>query len=136
MEVLQSIWNVIVAVAQLVVELAVFVTPWTPLLAWIAFWLFAVNWKQLYPILTKGGIIGVILTALMTVLIWSVIAEPEGGFHHLYGLKVHNATGKTVYVTSLVVIAGLCGAVQLSGTVDRCLRFNDEPAPEADNHGH
>ncbi|QDT34725.1 MULTISPECIES: hypothetical protein [Thalassoglobus] len=133
MDVLQSIWNVVIALGQLVVDLVQFVSPWVPLLAWIAFWLCAVNWRQLYPILEKGGIIGVILTALMAVLIWSVISVPEGGYHYLYGLKVSNAPGKAIYVTSLVVIAFLCGTVQLSGACDRFCCFKD-PEPQEDSH--
>ncbi len=133
MEVLQSIWNVVVAVAQLMVELVQFIAPWIPLLAWIAFWLFAVNWKVLYPILMKGGMVGVLLTGFMVILIWGVIAEPEGGFHYLYGLKVSNFPGKAIYVTSLFVIAALCGAVQLSGSCGRLCSF-EEPTSEEASH--
>ncbi len=133
MEVIQSIWNVVIAISQLLVELVHFISPWVPLLAWIAFWLCAVNWRRLYPILEKGGIIGVILTALMAILIWSVISVPEGGYHYLYGLKVSNVPGKTIYVTSLVVIAFLCGTVQLSGACDRFCCFKDSE-PQTDSH--
>ena len=133
MEVLQSIWNVVVAVAELLVELVQFVAPWTPLLAWVAFWLIAVNWRVLSPILAKGGWIGVVLTGLMAILVWGVIAEPEGGFHYLYGLKVHNFTGKTIYVTSLFTIAALCGAAQLSGGCGRLCSF-EEPTAEESSH--
>lgn len=134
MEVLLSIWNVVVAVANLLVELVQFIAPWTPLLAWVAFWLLAVNWKVLYPILMKGGMIGVILTGLMAVLVWSVISEPDGGVHRLYGLAVSNVTGKTIYVTSLIVIAFMCGSVQLSGAVDRCCCFGE--ASKGENQAH
>ena len=133
MEVLQSIWNVVVAVANLLVELVQFIAPWTPLLAWIAFWLLAVNWKVLYPILMKGGMIGVVLTSLMAILIWSMISEPETGMHRLYGLNVSNEVGKTIYVTSLVVIAFLCGSVQLSGCCGS-LCCSDEPTPDDSAH--
>lgn len=136
MEVLLSIWNVVVAVANLLVELVLFVAPWVPLLAWIAFWLFAVNWKKLYPILPNGGIIGVILTGLMAILVWSVIAEPVGGVHHLYGLKVTNVYGKLMYVTSLFVIAALCGSVQLSGTCGRLCEFKEAEPQTHDHHTH
>lgn len=134
MDLLLSIWNVVVAIAQLLVDLVQFIAPWTPLLAWIAFWLLAVNWRVLYPILIKGGMIGVLLTALMSILIWSVISIPDGGVHRLYGLEVSNIVGKTIYVTSLVVIAFLCGSVQLSGCCSRLCSF-DEPAP-AEEHAH
>ncbi|CAK9030972.1 Uncharacterized protein SCF082_LOCUS19426, partial [Durusdinium trenchii] len=114
MEVLISLWNLIVALADLIVAVIGVVAPWAPLIAWIAFWLFAVNWAVLYPILVeRGGIVGVILIALMAVLVWGTIAPTEAG-HEMFGLAVSNFVGKTVYVTSLLVIAFLCGSVQLS----------------------
>lgn len=134
MEVLQSLWNVVVAVAQLLVDLVQFVAPWTPLLAWIAFWLLAVNWRRLYPILFKGGLIGVVLLGLMTIFVWSLVAEPEGGVHRLYGLAVSNGVGKSIYVTTLLVIAALCGTVQNTGC---CNQFCElEEAEVDDHHGH
>lgn len=135
MEVLQSLWNVVVAVAQLLLELVAFIAPWAPLIAWIAFWLLAVNWKKLYPILMDGGLVGVVLIALMAILVWSVISEPADGYHHLYGLQVSNIVGKTVYVTCLTVIAFLCGTVQLSGACNCCCNFaDDETVADSAHH--
>lgn len=130
-----SLWNLVIAAAEFLAVLVQALAPWTPLLAWIAFWLLAVNWKQLYPILMKGGLIAVVLTALMAVLVWSSIAPPEAGSHRLYGLEVNNLVGKTVYVTGLVVIAMLCGSVQLSGACNACCWF-EEPTPPAADEGH
>lgn len=136
MELLQSLWAVVTAVAQLVVELIQFATPWIPLLAWIAFWLCAVNWRKLYPIIfEQGGWTGVVLTWFMAILVWSVIWIPEGGTHNLYGLQVQNMTGKMVYVTSLFVIAFLCGTVQMSGTCGSLCKF-DEPETVTPDVGH
>ena len=135
MELLQSLWGVVVALANLLVELLQFVTPWIPLLAWIAFWLCAVNWRKLYPILAKGGIIGVVFTGLMAILVWSSISVPEGGTHSLFGLEVSNVVGKMIYVTSLIVIAFLCGSVQLSGCCDKYCSFDEqEELATADHH--
>jgi len=133
--VLEQLSTVILALGTLLLTLIQALLPWTPLLAWIAFWLLAVNWRQLYPVLMRGGLVAVILTALMAILVWSSIAEPEGGFHYLFGLKVNNIYGKTVYVTGLAVIAALCGTVQLSGGCSSLCRF-DEPAPESPEEAH
>jgi hypothetical protein len=132
-----QLWAVLVSLAGLVLALVQAVLPWTPLIAWIAFWLLAVNWQKLYPVLMHGAWIGVALTALMAVLVWSAISVPESGTHHLFGLHVSNLVGKTVYVTSLGVIAILCGSVQLSGALGNCCCFAEpaaEPAHQA--HGH
>lgn len=134
MELLVSLWNVVVAVALLVWTLVLFLAPWTPLLAWIAFWLFAVNWRQLSPILAKGGWIGVLLAAWVAILVWSSVSVPADGFHHMYGLQVSNVVGKTVYVTSLLVIALLCGSVQLAGCCPTLCRL--EEASEQSDAAH
>ena len=123
---LASVWGVLISVFVLVL-------PWMPLIAWIAFWLLAVNWGKLYPVLAKGGMVGVILIGLMWILVWGLIAPPPGGTHFIAGLKLANFVGKTVYVTSLVSIMLLCGSVQLSGACGSLIDFKDEPI---DDHGH
>ena len=106
--------------------------PWTPLIAWVAFWLLAVNWEKLYPILAKGAVIGVLLVGLMAVLVWGLIAPPPDGVHYLYGLRPSNFVGKGVYVTMLMTIMALCGSVQLSGA---CGSLFPEEVPE-EHHGN
>ncbi|MEW4526867.1 MAG: hypothetical protein ACF8PG_15000 [Maioricimonas sp. JB045] len=131
MELLTSLWNVVVAVIELLVTLADTLWPWAPLIAWIAFWTLAVDWVKLRSVLWSGGIIGVLLIALTAVLVWGAVAPPADGAHYLFGLKVGNFVGKFVYVTGLLVIVFLCGAVQLSGCCDRYCTFSreaDEPA--------
>lgn len=129
-------WDVLLAILALLV-------PWTPLIAWIAFWLFAVNWEKLYKVMVKGGWVGVVLIGLVMILVWGVVAPPAGGNHQLFGLSVTNFVGKAVYVTTLLVIMSLCGSVQLTGACGSLARF---PAPKADDchashvhpddHGH
>ena len=71
---------------------------------------------------------------LVMVLVWSVVAPPENGSHYLFGLNVSNIVGKTVYVTSLLTILFLCGAVQLSGACGSLTLFAED-VPEDDHHG-
>ncbi|SFI34153.1 hypothetical protein [Planctomicrobium piriforme] len=137
MELLNSLWQVLVAVSGLLNVLLALLLPWMPLFAWVAFWLLAVNWKQLYPVLQRGGWIGVVLTMLVAIFAWTAIAIPAGGQHHLFGLHVDNMFGKTVYVCGLTMIAFLCGTFQLSGGCDRWLRFEPEAAnSEAPGQSH
>ncbi len=122
-----SLWTLVISVAALVL-------PWTPLIAWLAFWLYAVNWVKLRAVLIQGGWIGVLLFGLFMILIWGVIAPPPSGSHHIFGLTLSNFVGKTVYVTALFTIMFLCGSVQLSGACGTWALF-PEPAPEDDHHG-
>ncbi len=106
-----------------------------PLLAWLAFWLFAVNWVKLRAVLLSGGWIGLALFGLVAILAWGLIAPPADGHHYFFGLTLSNFVMKTVYVTGLISIMLLCGSVQLSGACGSWACF-PEPKEEDDHDGH
>lgn len=125
-DLLLSLKTLLDAVLDVLVSLTGLLWPLLPLLAWIGFWLFAVNWVRLRQVLLSGGWIAMALMGLLAILIWGAISPPPDGAHHLLGLSLSNYVGKTVYVTSLFVIMLLCGSVQLSGACGNCCRFEDE----------
>ncbi len=131
----QSLENVFWSLLDVVMALVFVVLPWLPLLAWVAFWSFAVNWARTFDVLRKGGFIGVLLLMFAAVLIWGAVAPPIEGTHTLFGLTVSNYSGKFIYVTMLTCIALLCGSVQMSGTFGSLIDFSNEDAAE-DDHGH
>ena len=120
---------------DLVISLGGVILPWLPLIAWVAFWLLAVDWSKLRGQMVRGGFLAVVLIGLMMILVWGTAAPPADGSHHMLGLKLSNYVGKTVYVTMLLSVMFLCGSVQLSGSVDRFLNF-PEDSPEPHAHGH
>lgn len=124
-----SLWDLSVAILVVLV-------PWTPLAAWIVFWLFAVNWLKLRETLAKGGWVGLVLVAAIMVLVWGNIAPGSGSFN-FFGrhLQVGNFVEKTVYVSGLFVMMLLAGALQLSGFCAGCCQF-DEPVKIAETHDH
>ena len=126
-DVLRSLFNVVVSLVRVIV-------PWLPLLAWIGFWTFAVNWAKAFPNFRRGGLIGVFLMMFVSVLVWGSVAPPVGGEHFMFGLSVSNYVGKFIYVTMLTCIALLCGSAQLSGAFGKLCEFPEEP--EDDHHGH
>lgn len=134
---LDSLIQLFWAVWGLFASLGELLLPVVPLLIWISIWLFAVNWTKLRGFLLKGGWVGLLLTGLMAVLVWGVVAPPADGHHYILGRQLSNFVGKTVYVTGLICIMLLSGAVQLAGV------FGDkfpppEPEPEQGHasHGH
>jgi hypothetical protein len=129
-----SLVDVVRSLLNVVVNLARVILPWLPLLAWIGFWTFAVNWSKTFPILRKGGMVGVILLMFLAVLVWGAVAPPVDGKHVMLGLSVSNYAGKFIYVTMLTCIALLCGSAQLSGAFGQLCEFSEEP--EDDDHGH
>ncbi len=122
-----ALWNVAVAAVRVLI-------PWVPLAAWIGYWLCCVDWKKLGPILARGGVLALFFTGFVMILVWGVVAPPEGGVHHLFGLELSNFVGKTVYVTSLICIMLLCGFVQVSGVCDQFCRSEEEEVAEAAAH--
>ena len=124
-----SISQLFFSLVDIVSNLGALVLPWAPLIAWIAFWLLAVNWVKLRSIFLQGGWIGFLLMAFVMILVWGAVAPPPTGAHNLLGLKLSNYVGKTVYVTFLFCIILLCGSVQLSGVVKPI--FADDEEPEA-----
>ena len=128
-----SLYDLIVSLIGVASALVGVILPWTPLIAWIVFWLFAVDWVKLREIIAKGGWIGFALIGAIMILVWGNIAPGNGSFD-FYGLKVSNFVEKTVYVSGLFVIMFLAGALQLSGFCSQCMDFS-EPAP-AETHGH
>ncbi|MBL8817067.1 MAG: hypothetical protein JNL58_13650 [Planctomyces sp.] len=133
---IDSLVNVFWSLLDVVVSLVLVVLPWLPMLAWVGFWTFAVNWTKAFPILRKGGYIGVVLLMLVAVLVWGSVAPPIEGTHSLFGLTVSNFAGKFVYVTMLTCIALLCGSAQLSGAFGSLCEFPEEATDDDHGHGH
>lgn len=131
---LQSLMNVFWSLLDVVLALAMLVLPWLPVLAWIGFWLFAVNWAKVFPVLWRGGFIGVLLLMFVAVLVWGAVSPPVDGKHIMLQLTVGNFVGKFIYVTWLTCIALLCGSAQLSGAFSSLIQFPEEE--ETDDHGH
>jgi hypothetical protein len=136
MDLLTAVLDLLAALGTLLWALFHALVPWTPLLAWIAFWLFAVDWVRLREIQLRGGVIGLVLIALIAILVWGVAAPPESGRHSLLGLHVSNFFGKAIYVTALIVIMQLCGAVQLSGCCGSLIHLDVPIGGEGDHDQH
>ncbi len=139
MELLNALLNLLEALLAVFASLGAMIAPWWPLIAWIAFWTLAVDWRKLYAVFWSGGWIGLALLWFTMILVWGCMAPPDGGYHHILGLSVTNFFGKMMYVTGLYVIMFLCGSVQLSGLCDRYLDFSEpemEVAPHHDDHAH
>ena len=132
---LNSLLELVIAVWNVVESLFHLILPWTPLVAWVAFWLLAVNWVKYRAVILKGGWTGLAFIGLMMIMIWGLIAPPVDGVHHVFGLSLSNFVGKTVYVTALFSISFLCGSVQLSGACGSLICFKHEDEEPAD-HGH
>ena len=61
LELIIAVWNVVESLFHLIL-------PWTPLVAWVAFWLLAVNWVKFRAVLLKGGWTGLAFIGLIAVI--------------------------------------------------------------------
>lgn len=136
-QLLTSLIGVLIAVWNLLIAILVLAVPWTPLIAWLSYWLWGVNWARLWPKVAQGGWVGIVLLGLVATLVWGTIAPPVGGVHSLLGLTLSNFVGKFVYVTALLTMTLLCGSVQLSGACGNWARFAGPAREEShDEHAH
>ncbi|HID22729.1 MAG TPA: hypothetical protein EYP14_10060 [Planctomycetaceae bacterium] len=124
-----AVWHVAIGILSMVAT-----PPVLPMLLWVAFWLFAVDWVRLRTILLKGGWVAVLLIGLMTILIWGAVAPPATGSHSVLGLQVSNFVGKTVYVTCLFFITALCGVLQLTGCCEPVRRGPERAGQPPQEH--
>lgn len=132
---LHALSDLLIALKEVVLSSGMLLLPWIPLFAWVIFWALGVNWVNLRDVLRRGGWIGLLLIGLMAVLVWGSVWPPPRGHYDLMGLRISNYVGKTVYVTGLICLMLLSGAVQLSGSCSRWLCFPVD-VPEDDHHGH
>lgn len=136
-ELLFSLRDFLVAGWEVLVTLLQVLAPWTPLAAWVGFWLFAVNWVNLRSMLLKGGWTVLLVIGLMMILVWGVVAPPPDGTHSILGLEVSNFAGKFIYVAALFSIMFLCGSVQLAGCCAGWTPTDEDVVPaEPQAHGH
>lgn len=133
--VFQSLVELSFALVDLIGSLGALILPWTALIAWLVFWLCAVNWTKFRnQIVNEGGWIALLLIGFVWIIVWGVVAPPASGSYHLFGLTISNFTGKTVYVSSLFCLMFLAGAAQLSGCCGSCCQLAE--VPEVEDHGH
>lgn len=111
------------------------ILPVVPLLLWVGFWTFAVDWTKLRTFFLKGGCVGLVLIGLIAILVWGVVAPPADGFHYMFGRQLSNFVGKTVYVTGLICLMLLSGSVQLAGVFPNCCPPQPPESLEGDS-GH
>lgn len=81
-----------------------------PLLLWVVWWLCAVNWKRMWPVLGQGGWAPAVLLLMMVAVVWSRLQPyPAGWFP---GVAVPNFLWQLLAVGGLALLALFCGWLQ------------------------
>jgi hypothetical protein len=102
-------------------------------LLWMGFWLFAVNWKKLWPALAAGAWMPVVLLGVMAATVWSRIAPGPGPCLGFVTLP------NTLW--QLGSVAGLIGLALFSGWLQGQFGYTPhqmsvEPPPAEHGHPH
>jgi hypothetical protein len=101
-----------------------------PVLVWMAFWLWAVDWKKVWPVLAQGGWAPCVLLILVAALVWSRIAPGPCdclGFMHLPN-----------FWWQLGAVSALAGLALFSGWLQGLMHYTpvEVPVEPPAHHGH
>ena len=128
----ESLRQLGIILLRLIGELGGLIAGWALLLAWIAWWLWGVNWKKAWPVLAQGAWAPAVLLIVIGALVWSRIAPSDCtclGF-----VTVPNFWWQLGGVGLLAAITLFCGWLQgVFGWAPA--EIDLEPPPAAD-HGH
>jgi hypothetical protein len=94
-----------------------------PLALWIVWWLWAVNWQKLWPVLAQGAWAPAVLLFLMAAVVWSRLQPWRFGWQ----------LGITAALAALALFCGwLQGRLHTTPAEVRI----EPPAATDDGHGH
>jgi hypothetical protein len=101
---------------------------------WVAFWLWAVNWKKVWPVLAQGVWAPVTLLAVFSAFVWSRIDERS--CNCLGFMTLPTFWWQLGSVATLVAVALFCGWLQGLRHWQPADINLEPPAAGHDHHGH
>jgi hypothetical protein len=133
-ELLDTLWQLVVVLFNLVVDLLRLGLSWSLLLAWVAWWTFGVDWQKTWKVLAQGAWVPLVLLAVMCAFVWSRIAPSKWG---LMDMVVPNFWWQLGGVGILVGLTFFCGWLQGLCHWAPAEISLDPPAPTGhDQHHH
>jgi hypothetical protein len=126
--------QVFVLLGQGLGELSAAFPLWPLVLVWIAWWLGAVNWKKVWPVLAHGGWAPTALLVVIVALAWSRLAPATWD---LGPRQVPNFWWQFVAVSLGAATALFCGWLQgVIGTHPLEVNLDPPAAGHGHEHGH
>jgi len=133
-ELLDAFGNLFQVMGKLLAEQREQVLPAALLILWVAWWLWAVNWKKAWAVLAEGGWAPLILLMLMVALVWSRLAPSSCSC--LGFVSVPNFWWQLGEVGLFVAVALFCGWLQgYYGWTPAEINL-EPPAPADHDHAH
>ena len=133
MELLNTLYQLVLNLRDLVVGLLVLSLHWSLLIAWLAWWLWGVNWNKAWKVLGQGAWAPLVLLMLVTALVWSRLAPAPCA---CLGITVPNFWWQLGAVGLLTAVTLLCGWLQgVFGWTPADINL-EPPASPSPQHGH
>lgn len=129
MEILHTLVDLIVNLGTLAAELFLLAANYILILIWIAWWLFAVNWRKCWAVLASGAWAPAVLLIVVTALVWSKIAPSD------YAI-LGNFWWQLLATSLLAGIALICGWLQVTFHWTPLEISLEPPAVHDAGHGH
>jgi hypothetical protein len=109
-ELFNTLWQLVVVLFTLVVELLRLGLAWSLLLAWVAWWTFGVNWQKTWKVLAQGAWVPLVLLSATGAFVWSRIAPSK--FNLLNLVVLPNFWWQLLGVGLLMGLTLFCGWLQ------------------------
>lgn len=134
MDALQTLWQLVTNLGRLAVDLLALGLTWSLLLAWMAWWLWGVNWPKTWKVLGQGAWAPLVLIMIVAALVWSRIAPGECTCLGI--VAVPNFWWQLGGIGLLAASTLFCGWLQgLFGWTPAEINL-DPPAPAHHGHDH
>jgi hypothetical protein len=111
-ELLNTLVQLFVVLGTLLWEILALLAPWTLLIAWLAWWLWAVNWKRTWVVLAGGAWAPVVLVMLLAARVWASLAPGEVSVFGFW--IVPNGWWQLGALSLVVSLTLLCGWLQIT----------------------
>lgn len=108
-ELLEKLQSVGVSAAELGALVVALAVNWAPVIAWIGWWLFLVDWRSVWPAVLRGGWAALALLAAGGALVWNA-SNP--GPVEIVGWVGEGYLGKLWVSLAVAFSAVFCGLIQ------------------------
>ena len=112
LEIIQTLTQLVTTLGTLILEIGALALRHALLIAWVAWWLWAVNWTKAWGALARGGWMVLVLLTVVSALVWSAIAPSNYILFDLF--QVPNFWWQLAAVTLIVLLALFCGWLRWS----------------------
>ncbi len=132
----QTLVHLVENLGELLYLLLLLAMTWALLLAWVAWWLWGVNWHRAWPVLRQGAWVGLVMLVVLGAFVWSQVAPHN---LNLSFTQVPNFWWQLIGVSLLAALTLFCGWLQgyMGWTPAEIPIYPDEDGhAHEDGHGH